>query len=282
MNKQARTNSACERAEQLVAYLYGETNATETPAFEQHLKTCAVCRDELVAFGHLRSEINVWHDAVLQSAPSLPAISFETALITPQTSQNGLFGVTANKLNERKRSASAAFREFFTLSPLWLKAGSFATALALLCVLSVLALANTEVRWDNSGIAFSTGTRKDQPNETKNTGLARSNSTDFEVVALREQVKNLTTERAALQAERDGLRGKLEQTTTQLAAQTTAVQNLNASLQRAGQQIKPRVIYVNAPTTNRNLRGIQRLQEAENNDERDAPRLIDLIGDGKD
>lgn len=279
MNGTSRTNSACESAEQLIAYIYGEANAAETSAFEQHLKTCVVCRDELVAFGHLRSGISAWHSAVLQNAPPLPALSFETAHVTPKISQMGLFGAAVQQTTERKHSALAALREFFWLSPLWLKAGSFATVLAM-CALAILALVNAEVRWDNNGIAFSTGTRKVQTSGVKNAEVARSVSNDSEAVALREQVKTLTTERAALQAEREDLRGKLDKTNSQLTTQANMIQTLNASVQRANQQTKPRIMYVKTPMPIRTPRKNQPVYEA-GNDERDVPRLIDLIGDSK-
>ena len=52
-----------------------------------------------------------------------------------------------------KRSAAAALREFFALSPSWLRASSAAAALAL-CALVALTLARSELRWDRQGFAL--------------------------------------------------------------------------------------------------------------------------------
>jgi hypothetical protein len=47
-------------------------------------------------------------------------------------------------------------REFFALSPLWLRAGTAAAALVV-CVLASLAFARTELRWDDNGVTFRAG-----------------------------------------------------------------------------------------------------------------------------
>jgi membrane-bound lytic murein transglycosylase B len=52
--------------------------------------------------------------------------------------------------------ARAALREFYSLSPLWLRAGA-AAALLVVCGLAALSLARTQISWDADGFAFSTG-----------------------------------------------------------------------------------------------------------------------------
>ncbi len=47
-------------------------------------------------------------------------------------------------------------REFFSLSPRWLQAGAVAATL-MVCALTALTIARTEIRWDANGIAFRTG-----------------------------------------------------------------------------------------------------------------------------
>lgn len=60
--KTIRSNSAphCGYKEQLVTYLYGEASAAERAEFENHLRQCGECRDELQAFGVMRQELRAW------------------------------------------------------------------------------------------------------------------------------------------------------------------------------------------------------------------------------
>jgi anti-sigma factor RsiW len=150
----AETPRGCERAEEFVTYLYGEATPEESRVFRQHLEACAVCREELAALGGVREAFGVWRAEALGSLPSLDiSRALAPAVVNRQTA-------------ERKRSASAALREFFSLAPLWLRAGAFAATLAL-CALSALTLARAEVSWDANGLAFRTGggaeVTKEQP-----------------------------------------------------------------------------------------------------------------------
>ena len=111
------TNSPdCERSSDLMAFIYNEMDASESRDFESHLKQCAGCLDEAVSFGVVRESIVAWREEVLTG--------FVPSTATPP-----------------RRSAIAAFRQFFDLSPLWLKA---ATGFAVLtfCVLAVLLYVN--------------------------------------------------------------------------------------------------------------------------------------------
>ena len=105
----------CERASDLIAFLYNETNESETRDFELHLKQCSVCRTEAASFGLVRESITAWRDEALAGFVS-----------TPLTTTAG------------KKSAIAALREFFDLSPLWLK-GAIGFAVVAFCVLAALA-----------------------------------------------------------------------------------------------------------------------------------------------
>lgn len=108
----------CERASDLIAFLYNEANESETRDFELHLKECADCRHEVASFGLVRESIIAWKDEALSGFVSTPLAP------TP-----------------RKKSALAAMRQFFELSPLWLKAAT-AFAVVAFCVLAALALVN--------------------------------------------------------------------------------------------------------------------------------------------
>ena len=112
-----RTDSPdCERSSDLMAFLYNEMDASETREFESHLQQCANCRAEAASFGHVRESIVAWRDEVLTG--------FVPATATPP-----------------RRSAVAAFRQFFDFSPLWLK-GAAAFAVITFCVLAGLLYVN--------------------------------------------------------------------------------------------------------------------------------------------
>src|SRR2546421_5264883 len=105
-----------ERGEELVAYIYGEATPVEAKAFRRHLTGCAVCREELAAFGAVREAVGEWRAEALSTIPSLD--------IGEELSQ----AASSRRAPERKRSAVAALRQFFALSPVWLQAGAAAAA----------------------------------------------------------------------------------------------------------------------------------------------------------
>jgi hypothetical protein len=125
------TINSCGRAEDLVAYLYGESNADEARDFEGHLRRCDACREELATFGGVREAIGDWRQQALgpsahtavEPAPSPPFNAAET------------YGAG------RAPSALAALREFFALSTAWVRAATVAVALAF-CALAVIAIAH--------------------------------------------------------------------------------------------------------------------------------------------
>jgi anti-sigma factor RsiW len=106
----------CERVNDLVSFLYGEISEREAQDFESHLQLCSECRTELASFGDVRQSVNLWKKEALGS------------FVSPQV-------IAPTK----KRSAVAAFHEFFHLSPLWLKiAVGFATVLFLVMLTSLV------------------------------------------------------------------------------------------------------------------------------------------------
>lgn len=121
------TINNCERTGDLVAYLYREATDKEARDFESHLRLCPSCRAELAAFSEVRVAINDWRQHTL-GASAAPAYEAEAAFANQSVAVN------------RTRSALAAFREFFTLSPLWMRAATAVAAL-LFCALVVIAVA---------------------------------------------------------------------------------------------------------------------------------------------
>lgn len=109
------TNSpVCERAPDLMAFLYHEMDEHETRKFRLHLQECGSCREELASFGGVRKSISAWRDEALSGFVSTPLVAQKPA-----------------------KSALAALRQFFDLSPLWLKAATGFAVLAF-CVLAGL------------------------------------------------------------------------------------------------------------------------------------------------
>lgn len=111
-----RQNSpGCERATDLIAFLYGEGDERESRDLQLHLQQCSSCREEVTSLGVVRESITAWRDEALAGFVSTPVAQ-------PKT-----------------KSALAALWQFFDLSPLWLK-GATAFAAVTFCVLAGLVL----------------------------------------------------------------------------------------------------------------------------------------------
>lgn len=102
----------CERASDLIAFIYNEVDEREAQDFALHLRDCNSCREEAASFGIVRESITAWRDEALAGFISTP--------------------VATTKSN--RKSAFAALRQFFELSPLWLK-GATAFAVVMFCLL---------------------------------------------------------------------------------------------------------------------------------------------------
>jgi hypothetical protein len=121
--------SSCNRAEQLVPYLYGEASAAETEEFERHAHACDSCRAEMADFGVLRQAIGDWRTEALGGLFPAGARELERARVF----DSSIIGPTG-----QRRSAFAALREFFALSPAWMRAAT-AFAIVAFCALAVFA-----------------------------------------------------------------------------------------------------------------------------------------------
>jgi hypothetical protein len=124
----------CHRAEDLVTYLYGEASDVDAKDFAVHLKECAACRSEFVVFQQVHDSILVWRNEALGSAFNPAVLPMARAVESAQSVRHG-----------RRLSALAALREFFTVSPLWLR-GATAFAALLLCALGVLTISRSRNR----------------------------------------------------------------------------------------------------------------------------------------
>jgi Putative zinc-finger len=142
MQEASSQTPSCARAEDMVTYLYGEAGEAEAQDFERHMQDCGSCRAELAAFGQARENINEWRQHLLD----FPAFEGSVAPALGDMMKTG----------ERKLGlALAALRQFFTVSPVWMRAGTVAASV-MICALAALAVARAEVRWDDNGLSFRT------------------------------------------------------------------------------------------------------------------------------
>jgi hypothetical protein len=148
---------SCERGSDLIAFLYNEASESETRDFKLHLKECAGCRQEVASFGHVRESINEWRDEALAGFVSTPLVA-----------------------TGRKKSAIAALRQFFDLSPLWLK-GATGFALVAFCVLAALWITNTTER-SSAGPIAATYTQEDVDRIVKETLAKHESSRELQPV----------------------------------------------------------------------------------------------------
>jgi hypothetical protein len=255
-NSNGTGERGCERGEDLVAYLYGEAAPEAAKSFCQHLTSCAVCRDELAAFGGVREIVGEWRDDALSAVPALGV--------------SESFRAVVQSAPERKRSAVAALREFFSLSPLWLRAGAVAAVLAF-CAMTALTLARTEVRWDSNGLAFRTGVQerviKEQIQAPLHSGYTQ------------EQVDGMiAVERAKWEQEKNQ---QIEIMKASLIKQNEANPYSDEPSSASRQQNRKRIAPGNSrrgqPNPNRYL-AENGSGDAFNTNEERVPRLTDLLG----
>lgn len=118
----------CHRAEDLVTYLYGEATAEEARDFTAHMQQCDACRGEFNVFNHVHESIVKWRNEALGPIASVVPAQENISVVGPEIVQHG-----------RRLPALAALREFFSVSPLWLR-GATAFAGLLLCALLIFAV----------------------------------------------------------------------------------------------------------------------------------------------
>ncbi|MBI4852859.1 MAG: zf-HC2 domain-containing protein [Acidobacteria bacterium] len=119
----------CQRKEDLVTYLYGELTPSEEKNFKEHLNICSSCKKEASEFGMLRENLQTWQ---VEETPRV-------VLDLPTT--------------QRPRSLKEILQELGSILPAWFKYG---TGFAAACAASLLLLAvfNTQIRYDQNGFSF--------------------------------------------------------------------------------------------------------------------------------
>jgi hypothetical protein len=123
--EEVKQRPICHRAEDLVTFLYGEATEADALDFGKHLQQCDACRGEFAVFNQVHDSIVTWRNEALGVNFDSRAVAINSAAESRQLVQH-----------ERKLSALAALREFFTVSPLWLR-GATAFAALLLFILGI-------------------------------------------------------------------------------------------------------------------------------------------------
>ena len=135
----------CHRAEDLVTYLYGEATAEEAGDFSAHMQQCDACRTEFTVFHQVHDSLVAWRNEALGATSPVSAGVTDSVVASDAFVQH-----------ERKLSAWAALREFFSVSPLWLR-GATGFAGLLLCALIVFAVSRA---WQQPVGTASDGNKK--------------------------------------------------------------------------------------------------------------------------
>jgi anti-sigma factor RsiW len=115
----------CHRADDMIGFLYGEATKAEAADFSDHMMACASCQSEFALLTSARQAMSQWRSDVLGSTwVAAPAAASHQPL-------------TTNCAASKPVSALTAIREFFTISPLWLR-GATAMAAVLFCLIAGL------------------------------------------------------------------------------------------------------------------------------------------------
>jgi len=126
----------CDRGEDLVAYLYKEASPQGARDFEEHLKACQGCREELESLGNLRRSLKEWQ---IEAVPRI-----EVSI---------------------QRQPVEILKELISSLPAWIKVGGLAAASAIVVFLS-LALSGTRIDWREGNVKLGISERG-EPREAR-------------------------------------------------------------------------------------------------------------------
>lgn len=244
--------SSCARALDLVAYLYGEADEATAQSFEAHTRDCASCRAELKEFRQVRVHLNDWREQAL-GAPAAQTTAISSRVnITP----NGMAA-------ERKRSAIAALREFFTLAPMWMRAAT-ATLGLVFCALVTLAITHY---YEQPKVVTVEKLIAVKPSEQELNAMVED--------ALKRKSATVNTESKDDAPEPEVVSASLplKEQENQKAKPDFGRGNMRRQTVASGGAPRPRISTQESREIARDLRLVA------SNDEEDLPRLSDLLGE---
>lgn len=122
------TTFTCDDKATLIAYLYGDVDATTRQRVDAHLETCARCAAEVTALGDVRAELALW---------------------SPPDAE---LGFTIVRKSEPQAAQVLRPAQWWRTVPAWAQA-----AAALLVLAAGLGIANLQVRSSPDGFSVTTG-----------------------------------------------------------------------------------------------------------------------------
>lgn len=135
---------SCAQQQALIDYLYGELSEAEGRAFQRHVQDCSGCAADLADLNVARRSVVAWRDE------AIGGVELSTA------SRSALRALP-------RRSAVAAVREFFNLSPLWMK-GAVGFAAVVFCILAVIAVGRLQETKPTPVVSVSGGPSQEELN----------------------------------------------------------------------------------------------------------------------
>lgn len=171
--KETSDIQACSRANDLVAYLYGEASERAKQDFQGHLLVCPLCRSDMDDFGGVRESIGLWRTQALDSAD---AYAPDMKLASAYQSQS----------DSTHRSIFGAIRDFFAFSPMWVR-GATAFASLLVAALVVVALMTLFGRTESPVVE-----RQTQPAPIKQELANPANTPEEKVIAVSEEKRSIS------------------------------------------------------------------------------------------
>jgi hypothetical protein len=208
----------------------------------------------------VRVSVGAWRAEVLTHAPALTATELIPADAPTRAPRNAT----------PPRTAWDALREFFALTPAWLRAATVSAALVV-CALAALAVANAEVGRENGNLVFRTGVWRTSPSDAPQTQTASAGGVN-------------AAQLDQLVAERDAARRELEETRAQLDDSRAA--NIQAAYDVMDDSSQADAATQAAPMTQgmskqKRAGGASARKSARRGaSEDDLPRLIDLLSSG--
>jgi hypothetical protein len=144
-----------DRDQMLVAYLYDDISAAERTAFEQHVRTCSVCRRELEELGAVRGELACWTPPAVASltgyANGASPLGAGSMGVLPGGRRDAT-PVEAAASSDAHAAYGGSGTSRWLAMPVWAQA-----AAAMLCVGVAAGLANLHITYNDAGLSVSTG-----------------------------------------------------------------------------------------------------------------------------
>jgi anti-sigma factor RsiW len=225
----------CDDKATLVAYLYGEVDASVRDSVEAHLLRCAACAAEVSALGDVRSELGLW--------------------VPPDVE----LGFTIVRKSEQPSAKVLRPAQWWRTVPAWAQA-----AAAVLVVAAGLGIANLQVRSGPEGFSVSTGwMRAQEPALSASTGGGAAGDVEgwkTALVSLEQQLRNEI--RTAREQQPSAVRVAAAPASADDATLRRVQQMLAASEERQSRELALRLTQLNADMNMQRRADLMRIQQS--------------------